>query len=264
MPLLQFEHATLHFTKTGTGNRTLIAFHGFGQTAQVFQPLANALADTHTVYAVDIFFHGNSVWERGEQPLEKEYWKQVMEKLLDSHGIASFDVLGFSLGAKFALATLEAFPQRTHEIILLAPDGIKTNMWYSLATYPLALRKVFRSMIKNPTRFYTIANFAWRTKLIDKGLHRFATAQMNTEEKRSQVYHAWVVFRHLTFKIDTIARLINTHSIRLIMILGKHDNVITAKNMNRLVHRVKNHQLEKLNTGHTGVIDGSINILKNR
>lgn len=264
MPLLQFEHATLHFTKTGTGNRTLIAFHGFGQTGHVFHTLANSLSDSYTVYSVDIFFHGNSGWGLGEQPLEKEFWKQIMEKLLDTQAIASFSVLGFSLGGKFALATLEAFPERIKEIFLLAPDGIKTNMWYSLATYPVPFRSLFRSMIKKPHRFTAIANMAFRTGLIDKGVLRFVESQMNTEEKRNRVYHAWVVFRHLTVNPHTIANLTNQHAIRLVMILGKHDKVITAKNMNTFLRQVKSHQLELPDTGHNGVIEASVNVLKNR
>ncbi|HET9052541.1 MAG TPA: alpha/beta hydrolase, partial [Cyclobacteriaceae bacterium] len=167
-------------------------------------------------------------------------------------------------GGKFALITLEAFPERINEIFLLAPDGIKTNMWYRLATYPVALRSLFKSMIKKPKRFDAFAHAAFRFGLIDKGLLRFVELQMNTEEKRNRVYHAWVVFRHLTVNPHTIASLINQHAIRLVMIIGKHDKVITAKNMNTFLRHVKNHRLELPDTGHNGVIDASINILKNK
>lgn len=46
------------------------------------------------------------------------------------------------------------------------------------------------------------------------------------------------------------------------MILGKFDKVITKKNMNALLHKVNEYQLEILETGHNGVIDGSIDVLK--
>jgi pimeloyl-ACP methyl ester carboxylesterase len=262
MQLLQLEHAKLSFTKTGTGDQTLIAFHGFGQSSHVFAELAASLSDSYTIYLVDIFFHGNSAWELSEQPLEKEFWNRLMNKFLDEQSVATFSLLGFSMGGKFAMATLEAFPGRLKELFLLAPDGIKTSMWYSLATYPVAFRNLFKSMIKKPQRFNAIATFAFRTGIIDKGILRFVESQMNTEEKRKRVYYSWVVFRHLTFSLDRIAGLINEHNIRLVMILGKFDKVITVNNINALLHKVKNYQLEIPDTGHNGVIEASIKILK--
>jgi pimeloyl-ACP methyl ester carboxylesterase len=261
MQLLQLEHATLNFSKTGTGDRTLIAFHGFGQSGQVFHELAASLSDSHTVYLVDIFFHGNSEWRLDEQPLEKEFWNRLLKKFLDEQSINTFSLLGFSMGGKFVLATLEAFPDRVKEIFLLAPDGIKTSMWYSLATYPVAFRNLFKSMIKKPQRFNAIATFVSRIGLIDKGILRFVESQMSTAKKRKRVYYSWVVFRHLTFSMETIANLINHHNIRLVMILGKFDKVITTKNMHTLLHKVKDYQLELLETGHNGIINASIPIL---
>jgi len=262
MQLLQLEHAKLYFTKTGTGDRSLIAFHGFGQSGHVFNELAVSLSDSYTVYLIDIFFHGNSEWEVGEQPLEKEFWNLLMKKFLDAQSITTFSLLGFSMGGKFVLSTLEEFPDRVNEIFLLAPDGVKTSMWYSLATYPLTLRNLFKSMIEKPQRFNAIATFVVRTGLIEKGIFRFVESQMNTPEKRKRVYFSWVVFRKLSFNMNTIAKLINQHNIRLVMILGKFDKIISAKNMHSLLRNVKNYQLEIPHTGHNGVIEASIKILK--
>lgn len=256
-----FNNTTLHYQKSGHGKQVLLAFHGFGQDGTIFNNLSEALADKYTVYTFDLFFHGKSEWPLDEQPLEKIFWKQLITLFFTEQNITHVSLLGFSMGGKFALATLEAFPKQTKEIILIAPDGIKTSFWYSLATYPVALRNLFKSMIKKPHRLNAVADFAFRTGLIDKGILRFVESQMNTEEKRKRVYYSWVVFRHLTFSMDTIARLINQHHIRLVMIIGKFDNVITAENMHVLLHRVKDYQLELLEAGHNGVIHASIPIL---
>lgn len=261
--LLQLDKANAYFTKTGSGERTLITFHGFGQNSQVFDGLAESLSDTYTVYAFDLFFHG-SEWPYSEKPLEKDFWTRMMKKFLEEQEIKSFGVLGFSIGGKFALATLEAFSEQVKEIFLLAPDGIKTSMWYSLATYPTAFRNLFKSMIQKPQRFNAIANTAFRLGLIDKGILRFTESQMNTLEKRERVYYSWVVFRHLTFDMNSISRVINQHNIRLVMIVGKFDKIITVKNMQVLLRKVKNYQLEIPETGHNGVVGASIKILKNK
>ena len=259
---LQYKQATLRYTKTGNGKKVLFTFHGFGQTSQVFCKLSESLSADYTIYNFDLFFHG-SLWNQDEQPLEKVFWNELIQKFISAEGIHELSVLGFSMGAKFALATLEAFPARVKEIFLLAPDGIKTNTWYSLATYPTALRALFKTTIKNPLIFNATANFAFRTRLIDKGVLRFVKSQMNTEEKRNRVYLSWVVFRHLHFSMRHISRMIHEHRVKLVVITGRFDKIITAKNMGKLLRHVPHARLEMLDTGHNGVIDGSIEILVN-
>lgn len=258
---LTYKSSMLSYRKSGYGNKALLLFHGFGQHHQAFAALTDTLAPYFTLYAFDLFFHGSSKWNEGEQPLEKEMWKEILQQFLDEHHIEKFSVLGFSMGGKFALASLELFPHQIEQIILLAPDGVKTSFWYSLATYPLVLRKFFKSMILKPGRLHAVTTVLHTLHLIDHGMLRFAESQMATQEKRERVYYSWVVFRHLQVDIRQIAELINASSIQLLMIVGKHDKIITARNMNRLLRLVPNHQLELLDTGHNGVIDGSIPVL---
>jgi pimeloyl-ACP methyl ester carboxylesterase len=258
---LTYKNSTLSCQQSGHGEKVLLLFHGFGQHHRAFTALTETLASHYTLYAFDLFFHGNSQWNEGEQPLEKETWKEIMSQFLSEHRIEKFSVLGFSLGGKFALTTLELFPTQTENIFLLAPDGIKTSLWYSLATYPLLLRRFFKSMILKPGRLHAITALLHRLHLADSGLLRFAESQMDTQEKRERVYYSWVVFRHLHFDMRKTAGLLNHHSIRLLLITGRHDKIITTQNMQRLLQHVVDYKLEVLDTGHNGVIAGSIPIL---
>ncbi|MEQ1587782.1 MAG: alpha/beta hydrolase, partial [Cyclobacteriaceae bacterium] len=110
-------------------------------------------------------------------------------------------------------------------------------------------------------RLHAITSILHTLRVVDNGLLRFAESQMDTKEKRARVYYSWVVFRHLKFDMKTIAGLIQTHSIRLTLIVGKHDKIITTENMQRLLRYLKDYQLEILDTGHNGVIAGSIAVL---
>ncbi|HRJ30482.1 MAG TPA: alpha/beta hydrolase [Cyclobacteriaceae bacterium] len=248
-----YKNAVLHFVKAGKGDKTLLIFHGFGQNAYVFQDFAEKHL-AYTIYSFDLFFHGKSSWGYGEKPLEKAFWVSCMETFLATHGINRFAVAGFSLGARFALCLAEGFATRIDHIYLLAPDGIKTSLWYSLATYPVLLRKLFKSMIYHPNRFYSLAKTMEKLKLMDKGLIRFAESQMNTEEKRSRVYFAWVVFRHLVFSKPRLIQKINDHGISVTLILGEYDKVITIKNLKPFAKEVKKLKIVTLKTGHNGLI----------
>jgi len=255
---LRFKESVLSYKKSGKGDRVLILFHGFGQQHHSFATLSEMLSEHYTLYAFDLFFHGDSHWNEGEQPLEKDMWKEIVSGFLQTHSIERFSLLGYSLGGKFVLATLESFPERIEQIFLLAPDGIKSSFWYTLATYPVLLRLFFKSMILKPGRLQFIISLLQILHIVDNGLLRFVQSQMDTQHKRERVYYSWVVFRHLKFAMRKIAFLINGNSIGLTVIVGGHDKIIKAKNMQHLLRHVPNHQFEILDTGHNGVITKSI------
>ncbi|MBL0744548.1 alpha/beta fold hydrolase [Chryseolinea lacunae] len=253
-----YETTTLHYTVSGHGPEPLLLFHGFGQDHRAFATHLEVLASHYTVYAFDLYFHGQSKWGLGEQPLTKPYWKKILQAFLDQQRLTRFSLGGFSLGGKFVLATLEAFPEKINAVFLMAPDGVKTSFWYSLATYPVMFRRFFKSMIVHPSRFTTLTRTFLTLGVVDKGLLRFAEHQMNTPEKRQQVYCSWVVFRDLRFNLRHIASLVNTHNISFTLTSGKYDKVIRPANMHRLLRHVKTHRFEVLECGHNALVRESI------
>lgn len=256
--LFTYENTTLHYAVAGTGPEALLLFHGFGQDHTAFEAFDKILSPHYTLYAFDLYFHGQSTWGVGESPLLKSYWEKIMQAFCETLPVKTFTVAGFSLGGKFALATLEAFPERTKGIVLMAPDGIKTSFWYSLATYPLFFRWLFKSMILHPGTFMVLSRVLYTLGVMDKGLIRFAERQMNTREKREQVYYSWVVFRNLRFDLKSIATLVNAHHIPLTLFVGKYDKVIRPENMNRLLKHLIQYRFEVLDSGHNTIIRESL------
>lgn len=249
-----FKEARLCYHKIGKGNKVLLFFHGYGQHGKVFEENSRLLGDVYTCYLFDLFFHGESTWGYGENVLTKEFWCELITKFLAEQEIDRFSLAGFSLGGRFVFATLEAVPNRVEQLFLLAPDGVKTNFWYNLATYPVAFRKLFKSMILHPDYFYSIAKFIHKVGLVDKGLIRFAESQMRTLEMRSRVYHSWVVLRELQFNMAIIAYLIQKNKIDASLIIGRFDKVITIANMQKLLQHLPSCKVTILETGHNGII----------
>jgi pimeloyl-ACP methyl ester carboxylesterase len=256
---ITYKEATLHFHKSGNGKYVLLGFHGFGQDRRAFERLEHN--EHYTLFLFDIFFHGKSEWRNGEEPLEKSFWNELMTELFTKYKIDRFSLLGFSMGGKFVLATLEAFPHKIDSVFLLAPDGIKTSLWYSLATYPFIVRKFFKSMITRPGRFEQLARLTSKIGFIDNSMLRFVELQMNTEVKRKQVYLSWVVFRHLKFNMNRIANIINTNNIQLTIVIGQYDKIIRVRDMNRLLKKVRHYSLHTPQTGHTGILSRIDHIL---
>lgn len=254
---ISYANSQLAYTKTGTGEAALALFHGFGQGHSAFHKWVDTLKESHTLYTFDLFFHGASHWN-SRSPVEKDDWKEIMLLFLEKENIEKFGVVGFSLGGKFAMITVEAFPSMVTELTLLAPDGIKTSFWYSLATYPIAVRALFKSMILHPNRLYRLTKLLRRLKIVDQGLLRFAESQMDTEEKRRRVYFAWVYFRHLKPDLLQLTSLLNQHAIPCRLLIGKYDKVIQAENMKTFVGKIRKIQFDVIDAGHNDLIAKSI------
>jgi pimeloyl-ACP methyl ester carboxylesterase len=258
-----YKGARLHYSCTGTGNNVLLAFHGYGQSNLHYRHIAAQLAAGYTIYAFDLFFHGKSTWHLKDHPLTKGFLAGLMEAFLQQKQIDRFSVMGFSMGGKWALSLLEQFPRQIDQLILIAPDGVKTSFWYSLATYPGWTKTHFRKVVISPTYFQNLAYTFRKLRLVDKGIVRFARHQMNTRQKRLRVYYSWMVFRELTFNMKHMASLINTYQIPTVMFLGAYDRIITRKNMQVLLSKLHTHQLTILETGHNQLLEEVANYYAN-
>lgn len=247
--------AKLSYTSMGSGSNILLTFHGFGQDKLVFVPIAEALQNDYTIYSFDLFFHGESTWKDKKQLLTKTIWKEFITHFLHKHNIQSFSIMGFSMGAKFALSILESFPKMVNKIILVAPDGIKTNFWYSIATYPNWTKSIFKTLVFKPKVYYRVGTILYKLRLVNKGIIRFAESQLNSREKQLRVFYAWLAFKELQFNMKEIATIINSKNISLTMFLGKYDKIITLKNMQKLLTQVKDYQLIILPTGHNHLLE---------
>jgi pimeloyl-ACP methyl ester carboxylesterase len=257
---IEYEGSKLFYYKYGEGLKSILLFHGYGQDHAAFESWIDILKTDYTIYSFDLFLHGQSTW--AERPLEKADWKNVVELLLQKEKINEFELAGFSMGGKFAFATLEAFPEKTKRMTLVAPDGIKVNFWYRLATYPVAMRWLFERFVSNPKTFFSLAKFLQAVGIIDKYLLRFVMLQMDTEEKRKRVYSTWIYFRHLKFEMKSIAELLIKEKTPLKIIVGRFDKVIPVKDMQRLLKHVPHGQLQVLEAGHNQLIDAAKDVIK--
>ena len=239
-------------------------FHGFGQDGRTFAELAVHLDKDYTLYSVDLPFHGDSTFQNDRKALSKQEWKVLMTKLFDQHSLPSVDIVAYSLGCKFALSTFELLPARISSLALIAPDGIRENPWYTLATGTGILRTIFHGLIRRPGMFFGISRLLRRTAIIDPGTQRFAESQMNTPEKRRRVYLSWVAFRNLKIDVEQFISLLHIHPIEVIVFVAKNDPVIPLKIMKTFTARLPSARLEVLDKGHYTVLSAAMKMLRPR
>lgn len=238
----------------GHGPKALLAFHGYGQEGHYYDTMARTLQPDYTVFAIDLFFHGQSTLSKADQPLSKDNLQAFVQELLTKEKIDRFSVMAFSMGGKFALAVLEKFHGQMQELYLIAPDGIKTHLLYSLATYPGWMQGLFKRIVLRPTRFFKTLGWLEQKRWVDSGLVKFANWQMDSPQKRLRVYRSWTGFSNLTFDTRQIARLLNQSDIEVTVFLGKYDQIISHQRLQVFLKALKRHQLVLLQTGHTNLL----------
>lgn len=252
--IFHYNNIALAYTIYGHGDKKIVAFYGFNQGDLVFQQYARTLEDGHQLYCIDLFYHGRSIWPYGQKALSKALWKEIFLGFMTHEGIQAFSMIGFSMGAKVLLATLEAFPKAVKSVTMIAPDGIRLNPWYKLATTLPPLTSIFRYMINHPSLFYKLISLLERLHLGDKSLLRFAKSQMKTKALRSKVFHSWMVYRSLSFSSSSLADIINQQKIPTTIILGDADKVIKYKHVKVLLDKIVHYDLRIIPANHYNLL----------
>lgn len=260
MPNESYPIASLHHIKYGTGPTVWLALHGIGQDASCFAPFGERLAQTHTIYSLNLPFHGtdqlDTEWPGTEWPatITKPYWQRLLTDFLSAHQIDRFSVAGFSMGGRFALVTAELFTDRIDQLILLAPDGVTDDPWFRTATSTRAGQAVLRFMLSHTGFFHQVGTGLVKLKLLKPGLLRFAEATLKTPAQRTQIYRSWTAFHPLTIDVPALAQRLRTRQVAVWLILGKFDAVLPAAYTQPLVRALPECRLIVLPTGHTSLV----------
>jgi pimeloyl-ACP methyl ester carboxylesterase len=245
----------LPYAQLGSGPNILLAFHGIGQDGtSCFASILTPLGTHYTIYAFDLPFHG----QNSNTPFEvisKADWKNSITLFLKENNIVRFDITGFSIGGRFALATLEAFPENIDNAFLIAPDGVSEHPMYALATRIAPARWVYGWLMRHPRVFFPGVQVARTLKLASKSLVRFTQQVLNTPEKRQTIYRSWVGFRDLRFDIPALVKAANANQVTIYLFAGIYDSLLKPKAVRKLAELLPENQYIELKSGHTRLVE---------
>lgn len=249
------------FKKYGSGEKIVIAFHGFGQDATLFSGWEKYFSE-HTIYSLDLFFHGESEWKHDKLSLEPSLWQKIFSDFLQSERIEKFSLLAFSLGGRVAITTLHYFPHRVENVLLLAPDGIKKNFWYLFATRLRTMRLLFRLSIDKPEIFDNFKSLFSKLGSVNKSLVKLAENQMSDRALRKRVYQTWMVYRHFLLRKKHISELFNKHEIPVKIVAARYDRLVPAAALEKFIKHVPHAEFHLLSCGHFKLPDAALEYLQ--
>lgn len=251
----------LAYRRFGSGSEVWVFFHGFGQRHQDLLAFEKLRTPNQRYLFVDNIYHGQSSWNSSEKALSKEEWKAILLSLLHQENIDSFHLVGYSMGGKFALLSYELLPDRVNSLLLLAPDGIKTGLWYSMSNYPSGINPLFKRVIFRPQRFFSFIEGLKTVGLLQKSLVKFVQTQLETRSKRAQAYLVWKVLGGIHLQLGTIIQQLRKKPIPVTVVVGEFDRMVSPKNLERFTAKVPQLQLILLPVGHGQLIEATISHL---
>lgn len=208
---------------SGKGPGRLLCLHGFGESAAHFEPLADWLPD-YTLVSIDLPWHGETQWREGlDMPVD--VLLGLIDQIPELRGQA-FGILGFSMGGRIGLSLLQPLGDRVEQVILLAPDGLRINPWYRLATESRPGNRLFRQVMSAPGPFRKLLHLGNRLGIVNDSIMKFVERYVNDPGMRELVYRVWTTLRRFSISPAKAKHLLRERGIPLVMIFGRYDRII--------------------------------------
>jgi pimeloyl-ACP methyl ester carboxylesterase len=121
--VVQVDGLNIHYKDTGPKDAPVVLLlHGFGSSLQTWDVWAAQLETQYRVIRLDLPGFGLT----GPSPLH-DYSEAgdlaTLTHFVDKLGVASFSIIGHSMGGKMAWGIAAADPDRVKALVLMAPDG---------------------------------------------------------------------------------------------------------------------------------------------
>lgn len=228
--IYRYKSSQVAYLCAGQGPGVAVCFHGYGEEAAGFSFLGNYAGDLYRFYAIDLPFHGHTVWNEGLN-FDTSDLSAIVSGILSQEALpASWPVtlLGFSLGGRVALSLLETNTLACARIVLLAPDGLKVNAWYWLATQTWPGNRFFAFTMKHPGWFFGMLKVMNKLKLVNASIFKFVNYYIGDAVVRQSLYDRWTTLRKLKPQLGKIKKQIAAHNIPVRILYGRHDRIILS------------------------------------
>lgn len=246
---LSYQHSVISYYRFGTGPIPVLCFHGYGENALSFDILEKELGTSYTFYAIELPFHGKTVW-RERLDFSVTDLRNILTLLPLPTEIRPL-LLGYSLGGRAALSLYESQPNAFSRIVLLAPDGLVLNPWYWLATQTYIGNGLFRFTMKHPGWFFSFLKILNKTGRLNPSVYKFVNAYIGNPSVRGLLYQRWTVLRKLKPDLSSIKQLIRQNETPVRLLFGKHDRIILSSRGEKFRKNIEEYcRLDILVAGH--------------
>jgi pimeloyl-ACP methyl ester carboxylesterase len=130
------------------------------------------------------------------------------------------------MGGRVALQLLQIIPAKIEKTVLLAPDGLKVNFWYWLATQTYIGNRLFGFTMKHPGWFFSLLKAGNQLKVINQSVLKFTRYYIHDITVRRLLYERWTCMRAIKPNLTSVKKLISAHQIPVRLLYGQYDRII--------------------------------------
>lgn len=234
--VVQVDGLNIHYKDTGPKDAPVVLLlHGFGSSLQTWDVWAANLEPHYRVIRLDLPGFGLT----GPSPLH-DYSERgdlaTLTHFVNKLGVASFSVIGHSMGGKMAWGLAAAEPERVKALVLMAPDGFPEAK--DIGTKPYALPSIM-GVIK-----YSLPKFLVRKSIepafFDVNALSDSLVDRYYDMLRAPGVRAAILERsNQTIYTDPVPRLKQIKAPTL-LIWGEQDQMIPSSNAQSYAHVLSN------------------------
>ena len=125
---------TIHVRSAGTGP-AVVLLHGYGETGDMWIPLAGALAKDHLVIVPDL--RGLGLSARPAGGFDKKTQAADVAAVMDALGAAKADVVAHDIGNMVAFQVAARYPQRVRRLVVIDAPVPGVGPWDEILKAPL-------------------------------------------------------------------------------------------------------------------------------
>lgn len=227
----EYKGLKLRFISAGQGPHLLLAFHGFGRSPEEFLPIVSEREMT----LLSFYLPGHSgADELAVETIEIHLWCEVLEKIVERHNPQSVTVIGYSLGGRIAVYTCMNWRIKNFRLLLLAPDGIRMSVIQRFVMRSKGLIGIFIWLMRFPKAIMALILLLIKLRLLAKPLGQFLIRQLSDDSKRRVILRVYPLFRKFMFSESVTVKFLHSISDRLLIVLGRHDPVISVALLTKL------------------------------
>lgn len=181
-------NGTKIFVRVGGHGPAVVMLHGYGETGDMWQPLAVKLAKTHTVIVPDL--RGMGLSAHPATGYDKKNQGHDVAGVLDALHVGKVDVVGHDIGNMVAYAFVAEQPERVTHLVLMDAPIPGVGPWDEILKNPLLWHFRFggpdmERLVKGRERIY-----------LDRFWNEFSADPKNFDEA-SRVHYAALYARPL-------------------------------------------------------------------
>ena len=248
--VFNWKNSTIAYTHYGVGQKSIIAFHGYGQTKEMFGPFTEVFGQDYQIIAVDLPFHGNTVW-KGKEMLDPAEVYAFSQAFLEHVNVQDrFSVLAYSIGGNYALSLASAFATRVDRLWLIAADGLKFKPGFWFITRTVLGKWLFKGFVQFPGPAIGLIKLLNFVGFYPDKLRQFFLTSISDKQKRIAIYKRWRSVSQMVRNQKEVLDALNGAHIRVDMYFGRYDKIIPLKNAVEFDRKLDYSRLVILEDGH--------------